>query len=68
MFFSNRSGAYLALGRGEEALADANRCIALSPMWVKGYSRKGAALHAMKRFPDAIAAFRQGVYVVYVCV
>lgn len=60
VFFSNRSGALLALGRGEDALADANKCIALSPTWIKGYSRKAAALHALKRFPDAIAAFRQG--------
>ena len=30
--------------QGQEALSDAEECVRLAPTWVKGYSRKGAAL------------------------
>ena len=55
VLYSNRSAAYLSLGDAKsKALADANKCIALRPDWVKGYSRKGAAEHALGRFDAAI--------------
>ena len=44
VLFSNRSASYAALGKYEEALADAERCVRLAPKWGKGYGRKGAAL------------------------
>jgi len=61
VYFSNRSAAYLKQGDGNNALDDANSCIALNPGFAKGYSRKGAALHALKRYNDSIAAYKEGL-------
>uniref|UniRef100_A0A7S4EFH0 Hsp70-Hsp90 organising protein n=2 Tax=Pseudo-nitzschia australis TaxID=44445 RepID=A0A7S4EFH0_9STRA len=61
VYFSNRSAAYLSKGDGNNALEDANSCIALNPQFTKGYSRKGAALHALKRYNDSIAAYNEGL-------
>jgi len=61
VYFSNRSAAYLSKGDGNNALEDANSCIALNPQFAKGYSRKGAALHALKRYNDSIAAYNEGL-------
>ena len=63
VYYSNRSAAYLSKDDAPNALEDANSCIALNPTFVKGYSRKGAALHALKRFNDAIAAFQEGLQI-----
>ncbi|GMF11338.1 unnamed protein product [Phytophthora lilii] len=62
VYFSNRSAAYLAMGdaRGK-ALKDAERCIELRPDWWKGYSRKGAAEHALLRFDAARATYNEGL-------
>ncbi|KAG7346191.1 peptidase C14 caspase catalytic subunit-like protein [Nitzschia inconspicua] len=61
VYYSNRSAAYLKKGDGHNALEDANACIALNPQFAKGYSRKGAALHALKRYNDSIAAYNEGL-------
>eukprot|EP00531_Pseudo-nitzschia_arenysensis_P001469 CAMPEP_0116133484 /NCGR_PEP_ID=MMETSP0329-20121206/10130_1 /TAXON_ID=697910 /ORGANISM="Pseudo-nitzschia arenysensis, Strain B593" /LENGTH=562 /DNA_ID=CAMNT_0003628117 /DNA_START=119 /DNA_END=1807 /DNA_ORIENTATION=+ len=61
VYFSNRSAAYLKQGNGNNALEDANSCIALNPGFAKGYSRKGAALHHLKRYNDSIAAYKDGL-------
>jgi stress-induced-phosphoprotein 1 len=42
-------------------LEDAIACIGLNPNFSKGYSRKGAALHALKRYNDSIAAYEEGL-------
>merc|ERR1719405_146162 len=47
----------------ERALQDAESCIKLNPTWAKGYSRKGAALHAMKKYDQADAAYHEGLAV-----
>ncbi|KAL7692885.1 putative DnaJ domain, tetratricopeptide-like helical domain superfamily [Plasmopara halstedii] len=62
VYYSNRSAAYLAMGdaRGK-ALKDAERCIDLKPDWWKGYSRKGAAEHALQRFDAARATYYAGL-------
>ncbi|POM77728.1 Chaperone activator Sti1, partial [Phytophthora palmivora] len=62
VYFSNRSAAYLAMGdaRGK-ALKDAETCIALKPDWWKGYSRKGAAEHALLRFDAARVTYNEGL-------
>lgn len=62
VYYSNRSAAYLAMGdaRGK-ALRDAEKCIELKPEWWKGYSRKGAAEHALQRFDAARATYNQGL-------
>ena len=38
VLYSNRSAAHASLGRYSEALADAERTVALRPDWAKGYS------------------------------
>lgn len=63
VFFSNRSAAYLSKGDGVNALSDAEQCIKLSPQWPKGYSRKGAALHSLRRYDEAISAYNSGLAV-----
>lgn len=63
VFFSNRSAAYLSKGDARNALTDANKVIDLNPSWAKGYSRKGAALHAMKDWDSAIEAYEAGLSV-----
>ncbi|TMW56732.1 hypothetical protein Poli38472_006742 [Pythium oligandrum] len=62
VYYSNRSAAYLAMGdeRGN-ALRDADKCIELRPDWWKGYSRKGAAEHALQRFDAARATYQKGL-------
>ena len=49
------------MGDAQNALNDANACIGLNPEFTKGYSRKGSALHALKRFNDSIAAYEEGL-------
>ena len=61
VYYSNRSAAYLKKGDPHNALEDAQACIALNPDFTKGYSRKGAALHSLKRDNDAISAYEQGL-------
>lgn len=61
VFYSNRSAAYLKKGDGNNALEDAKSTIAINPGFSKGYSRKGAALHTLKRYNDAIAAYEEGL-------
>jgi stress-induced-phosphoprotein 1 len=61
IFYSNRSAAYLSSNQALKALDDAQVCINLAPTWPKGHSRKGAALHALKRFNDAKAAYEAGL-------
>ncbi len=33
----------------------------MNPAWSKGYARKGAALHGLKRYDDAIVAYEAGI-------
>ncbi|CAN0545102.1 unnamed protein product, partial [Ectocarpus sp. 12 AP-2014] len=49
VFFSNRSAAHLSNDNAEQALADAESCIKVNGSWAKGFTRKGAALHKLKR-------------------
>ncbi|TFJ85938.1 hypothetical protein NSK_002758 [Nannochloropsis salina CCMP1776] len=63
VYFSNRSAAYLSKGDAAAALEDAEQCIKANPTWPKGFSRKGAALHTMKRYDEAHAAYEGGLEV-----
>ena len=47
VFYSNRSQAFLKLNKISKAIEDADKCIALSPTFVKGYHRKATALRAL---------------------
>ena len=59
--YSNRSACYFSMDRFLEALQDAETCVRLKPDWPRGYLRKGKALHELKRYPDAISAFKTGL-------
>lgn len=61
IYYSNRSAAYLKQGNANNALTDAESCIGLNPNFAKGYSRKGAALHGLKRYNDSIKAYEDGL-------
>merc|ERR1740136_384776 len=61
MYYHNRSFAYSLKGDDLNALEDANSCIGLKPKFAKGYSRKGAALHELKRYNDSISAYEAGL-------
>ncbi len=63
VYYSNRSAAYLSKGLGESALKDAEKCIEINPSFAKGYSRKGAALHKLNRYDEAIEAYNKGLEV-----
>lgn len=61
VLFSNRSGCYAALHQYNDALMDADKCIRLKPDWVRGFSRRGAALHGMRRYREATEAYEAGL-------
>lgn len=37
------------------------QCIQVNSSWAKGYLRKGASLHGLRRFDDAIQAYEAGL-------
>ena len=53
---SNRSATYLALGRTDEAVADAVRCVALDKAWPKAHYRLGKALATAGEWHAAAAS------------
>lgn len=61
VFFSNRSAAYLSKGDASSALSDGQRCIELKSDWAKGYTRKAAALHSLRRYDEAIEIYQAGL-------
>merc|ERR1719445_3041457 len=61
VYYSNRSAAYLKHGDANNALEDAESCIGLNPGFAKGYSRKGAALHGLKRYNDSVKSYEEGL-------
>ena len=38
-----------------------SQCIQANSTWAKGYLRKGAALHGLRQFDDAIQAYEAGL-------
>jgi len=57
VYFSNRSAAFVALKQFKEALDDADEVVRLKPAWVKGHTRRGAALSGMKKHEEARKAY-----------
>ncbi|KAJ1461062.1 hypothetical protein M885DRAFT_508618 [Pelagophyceae sp. CCMP2097] len=53
---TNRSFVLLRLGRAEEALEDAERCVEVAPGFGKGYTRVAQALDRLGRRRDALTA------------
>jgi len=61
IYYSNRSAAYLKADSKSKALWDAEKCVEIAPAWAKGYSRLGAAQQSLKRFDNAIDAFKKAI-------
>lgn len=54
--FSNRSAAYLALGKLADALRDAKETVKCAGKWWKGYMRLAKAHQALKEGHAALSA------------
>ncbi|KAK9356232.1 hypothetical protein V1523DRAFT_393916 [Lipomyces doorenjongii] len=61
ILYSNRSGSYASKKDFENALKDAEECIQISPTWVKGYTRKAAALHGQGDLVSARDAYEEAL-------
>jgi tetratricopeptide (TPR) repeat protein len=61
ILYSNRSAAWLKVGKASEALTDGEKCVSLDNQWTKGYTRKGDALYQLKRYTEAYNAYNSGL-------
>ncbi|GJE84765.1 heat shock protein sti1 homolog [Phanerochaete sordida] len=61
VLWSNRSAAKAGKRQYGAALEDAEQCVKINPAWSKGYARKGAALHGLRRYEEAISAYEEGL-------
>ncbi|KAJ3123090.1 Hsp90 cochaperone, partial [Physocladia obscura] len=61
VLYSNRSASYTSIKNYSKALIDAEECIKINPGWAKGYSRKGAALHGLAKYQEAVDAYNRGL-------
>lgn len=61
VFYSNRSGCYVNMKQGSEALADAKTCVEKNPTWAKGYGRLGAAYDLLGNQAEALASYEKGL-------
>lgn len=59
--YSNRSACFCALGKYEQAAADARKVIQLKPDWVRGHTRLGAALQGSEDWDGAEQAFTKAL-------
>lgn len=55
--YGNRSYCFDKINNFQDALHDAEKAIALDPLWPKGYFRKGRALYGLKMYKDAEEAY-----------
>ncbi len=58
-----RSRAFIELGRWREALADADRAIALDPRMAVAFNNRGFALRNLGRYDEAIFALRRATQI-----
>lgn len=61
VLYSNRSACNAGLRQWDKALEDAEATIKADPSFVKGYLRKGAALHGAELYDESINAYEQGL-------
>lgn len=59
ILLSNRAHALYMLGRLEEGLADARRCVSLRPDFVKGFLRSAKILRELGRSQEALEMLRR---------
>lgn len=63
ILYSNRSAAYASKKDWDSALNDADKTTQIKPDWVKGWGRKGAALHGKGDLAGASDAYEEGLKV-----
>jgi tetratricopeptide (TPR) repeat protein len=59
VLYSNRSAAFAAMHRWEEALGDADKAAKLKPDWSKAQSRRALALFQLNRAEEALNAYKE---------
>ena len=59
--YSNLSAVLLLQEKHEEALSAALKTIELRPDWSRGYTRRGAAMWAMKKFGGALSSYKEAM-------
>jgi len=62
-FYSNRSAAYAALDKWEEAAEDGRSCVRVKKDFIKGYFRLAVALRALKKYKEAVDNIKMGLAV-----
>jgi len=60
ILYSNRSAAYLSMGRADKALDDARKCTELKSNFSKGWARLGAAHYFQDNFEQAVSSYLRG--------
>ena len=58
---SNRSAAHAKLSQFAAALEDADVAATLRPTWARAYGRRAAALHGLRRWEEAEAAYTEAL-------
>lgn len=61
VFYSNRSMAYAAMGKWEEAASDGQKCVNLNATFLKGYHRASNALKHLGQYEKAIQIIEKGL-------
>lgn len=61
IYYNNRAAAYCYLKNYKDAISDCQTSIALSPSYVKAYSRLGLAYFFLEDYQQAIEAYSQAV-------
>lgn len=61
VYYSNRAAAYCHLNRYQDAVDDCHSSLALSPDYVKAYSRLGLANFFLEHFQDAVEAYERAL-------
>ncbi|WVR07290.1 hypothetical protein IAU60_004331 [Kwoniella sp. DSM 27419] len=61
VLWSNRSASKAGQRDWQGALEDAEKCITINPSFGKGHGRKGAALHGLRQYPEAVMAYEAGL-------
>lgn len=61
VLFSNRSAAYVSMGKFFEGLQDAEECTSINPSWAKGFNRVGAAQLGLGDYDEASKAYQKAL-------
>ena len=59
--FGNRSAVNEMMGKGDEALKDAQSATTIKPEWAKGFFRQGKAFACLKRYRESTTAYEQAL-------